>query len=92
VVVCDAIDDLRDDVIEKRDEIEAWVKDLVYQCNETNRDTNDWCDPYEVKEKIAEKLAYFDEYVQSRIDGLSDLADEVIEGANGVVVYEKECL
>jgi hypothetical protein len=40
------------DILDKRDEVEQWVKDLVFKCNHVNLESDDYCNPYEVKEKI----------------------------------------
>jgi hypothetical protein len=90
--VCDAMgDDLEAEVIAKRDEIEQWVKDLVYKCNHINLESADYCDPYAVKEKIQYKLDYFDRFLEGLMNGaMGDIIDEVVEDVEAVIAEERE--
>ena len=94
VRVCDAMgEDMEAQVIAKRDEIEQWVKDLVYKCNHINLESADYCDPYEVKEKIQYKLDYFDRFLQELMDGdMQVVIDEVVEEVEGVIADERQCV
>jgi hypothetical protein len=92
--VCNAMgEDMTDKVIAKRDEIEQWVKDLVYKCNHVNLESADYCDPYEVKESIQYKLEYFDRFLDEIMQGsLQDIIDEVVEDVEKVIADEKQCI
>jgi ElaB/YqjD/DUF883 family membrane-anchored ribosome-binding protein len=92
--VCNAMgEDMTDKVIAKRDEIEQWVKDLVYKCNHVNLESADYCDPYEVKESIQYKLEYFDRFLDEIMQGsLQEIIDEVVEDVEKVIADEKQCI
>jgi hypothetical protein len=91
-VICDLVDGCEDEIIAKRNEIEQWVKDLVYKCNHINLESADYCDPYEVKEKIQYKLDYFDRFLEEKLAAIQAIADEIIAGVEETIAEEKQCL
>jgi hypothetical protein len=90
--ICDLVEGCEDEILAKRDEIEQWVKDLVYKCNHINLESADYCDPYEVKEKIQYKLDYFDRFLQEKLDAIQARADEIIQEVEDTIAEEKQCL